>query len=65
MLPHQTAGLGTEFKNGERRGVVDVQRGTDELIDALVELSPLIGLKLAAFERFTLDFAHVDNQTVH
>ena len=47
MLPNEAARLGAQLKHRKAWGVVNIQRSTDEVVDALVEAVPLVGLELS------------------
>ena len=65
MFAYQAPRLCPQFEDGERRGVVDVERFAVEFGNLVVELHPLVGFELSGLDFLALDFAGVDNQTVH
>ncbi|OPZ94055.1 MAG: hypothetical protein BWY72_02395 [Bacteroidetes bacterium ADurb.Bin416] len=64
FFPDQAPGFGPEFKNGQTRGIVNVQGRVVQILDLGIELIPFIVSELAIFYLFALDFADIDNQTV-
>lgn len=64
MVANEAAGFGTKLEHGQRRGVVDIKRGSDEFLDFVVELTPLVGSQLAALDFLAGYLAHVDDKTV-
>ena len=65
MLANQTAGLGTQLENGETRGIVDVKRCTQQVVDALVQAVPLIRLQLTVQNLRTLNLTGIRDETVY
>ena len=64
MFAHQSAGLGTQFEDGEARCVVDIERGAEEVVNVFVETVPLVALQLAVEDLRALDLTDVGDEAV-
>ena len=65
MFAHQSAGLGTQFEDGERRRVVHVERGVYQVAQLVVQLLPLVVGQLTTLDLLARYLADVRYQTVH
>ena len=65
MLTNQSARLGPQLKHGQSWRVVDIERSSLQIVDALVKPIPLIAAQLAIEDLGTLNLTGIGDQAIH
>ena len=65
MLAYQAACLGVELKHRQARRVIHIQRCVQQVVDALVQALPLVGLQLSVQNLRALYLTGVADEAVH